>query len=271
MPIATVNGVQIYHEVSGDGPAIIALHGYTGNHNDWAAQVPVLSQKYRVITMDQRGHGQSEAPSSADNYSVKIMAEDAYSLLKHLGIEGACIMGHSMGGFMALELVLKYPELVSALVLVDTSSGEFERVPGFAELRAKLDELARTEGMEAAFEYNAAHNPTTREHFEKHPERREVSRQKMLQTSVDAYVYVAASFGRWESLTPRLSEIEVPTLIVVGDEDAAFIKPSRVMEESIDNAKLVIMPGSGHSPHEEVPEAFNEVILNFLDGLKLAK
>jgi 2-succinyl-6-hydroxy-2,4-cyclohexadiene-1-carboxylate synthase len=270
MPIATINGVRIYHEVTGDGPAIILLHGYTGSHQDWVLQFPLLAKGYRVVAMDHRGHGKSEAPSSASDYSVKIMAEDAYSLLKHLDIDRSCVVGHSMGGFMALELALKYPDLVSALVLVDTSSGEFERVPGYAELRAKLDEMARTEGMEAAFEYNAAHNPMTKEQFERHPERREIVKQKMLQTSVDGYVYVANSFAQWEPLTPRLSEVKAPALIVVGDEDTPFHKPSKVMEESIAKSRLVIIPGSGHSPHEEAAEVFNDVLLSFLDGLELA-
>ncbi len=270
MPSAMINGVQIYYEVSGEGPAIILLHGYTGSHQDWAAQIPLLSKKYRVVAMDHRGHGKSAAPSSASDYSVKIMAEDAYSLLRHLGIDRSCIVGHSMGGFMALELVLKYPDMVGALVLVDTSSGEFERVPGYAELRAKLDELAQTEGMEAAFEYNAAHNPMTKEQFERHPERREIVRQKMLHTSVAGYIHVANSFSQWEPLTPRLSEIGVPTLIVVGDEDSPFLKPSKVMEESIARSRLVIIPGSGHSPHEEVAEVFNDILLSFVDGLELA-
>lgn len=269
MPTATINGVRLFYEDSGQGPAIIVLHGYTGSHKDWAAQIPVLAEHYRVVSMDHRGHGKSEAPSSASDYSVKIMAEDARGLLRHLGIDRSCIMGHSMGGFMALELVLAYPEMVSALVLVDTSSGEFERAPGYAELRAQLDELARTQGMEAAFEHNAANNPMTMEHFERHPERREISKQKMLETSVDGYVYVADSFSRWESLTHRLAEIEAPTLIVVGDEDAPFIKPSRVMKESIANSKLAFISGSGHSPHEEVPVAFNDVLLSFLDEIKL--
>lgn len=269
MPTATVNGVRLFYEDLGEGPAIILLHGYTGSHKDWAAQIPVLAEKYRVIAMDHRGHGKSAAPSSASDYSVKIMAEDARGLLRHLGIDRSCIVGHSMGGFMAFELVLEYPDMVSALALVDTSSGEFERAPGYAELRTQLDELARTEGMEAAFEHNAAHNPMTREHFEKHPERREISKQKMLETSVDGYVYVANSFSRWESLTPRLAEIKVPTLIVVGDEDAPFIKPSRIMKDSIANSKLAFIAGSGHSPHEEVPDAFNDVLLSFLDESKL--
>ena len=170
-----------------------------------------------------------------------------------------------MGGFTALQLVLDHPEVVSALVLVDTSSGEFERVPGYAEVREKLDELARTEGLEAAFEYNVAHNPQVQERFEKHPELREVSKQRAMQTSVDGYIYVPRAFSRWQSVTSRLSEIKVPTLIFLGEEDTNFIKASQIMKDGIANSRLITVPGVGHNPHEEAPQIFNEALLKFLD------
>ena len=170
---------------------------------------------------------------------------------------------------MALQLALDHPAAVSALVLVDTSSGEFERVPGYEELRAKLDELARTQGMEAALEYNAEHNAWVRERFEKHPELREISRQKMLQTSVDGYVYCAGAIANWQPVTGRLSEIRVPTLIFLGEEDTPFVRPSQIMKEAIGGARLVVIPGAGHSPHEEAPEAFNRALVEFLDEVRV--
>ena len=270
MTSAVINGVKIHYQVSGEGPAVTLLHGYTGSHQDWARQIPLLSKKYRVVALDYRGHGKSEAPSAASDYSFEILVQDVYGLLRHLGIARSCIAGHSMGGFIALELALRYPDVVSALVLVDTSSGEFERVPGFVELRAKLDELARSEGMEAAFEYNATHNPMAQEQFERHPELREIARQKMLRTSVDGYIFTWRAIAQWQPVTHRLSEIKVPTLIVVGEEDTPFHRASQTMEESIANSKLVMIPGVGHSPHEEAAEAFNEVLVNFLDGLHLS-
>ena len=270
MPTAIINGVKINYHLSGEGPAIILLHGFTGSHQDWAFQIPVLSRKYRVVAMDHRGHGKSEAPSSPDDYSVTIFAQDVYGLLQHLGISKTCLMGHSMGGFMALELALEHPEMVTALVLVDTSSGEWERDPGFEQLRTELKELARTEGMEAAFEYNAAHNPMVLDRFEKHPELREVSRQRMLQTSVDGYVYGWDAIWNWKPVTHRLSEIMVPTLIVVGEEDIPFLKASQMMKESIADAELVIIPGATHSPHEEAADAFNDTLMTFLQRLNLS-
>jgi len=269
MTSTTINNVRIHYRVSREGPAATLLHGYTGSHQDWAHQIPLLSKRYQVVALDYRGHGKSEAPSAARGYSIELLIQDVRGLLRHLSIPRSCIVGHSMGGFIALELALKYADMVSALVLVDTSSGEFERVPGFAELRARLDELARSEGMEAAFEYNAAHNPLAQQQFERHPELRQVSRQKMLQTSVDGYVFTWRAISEWKPVTERLSEIKVPTLIVVGEEDTPFHRPSQIMKESIANSRLEIIPGVGHSPHEEAADAFNEVLMDFLAGLHL--
>lgn len=269
MPIVRIDNIELYYEVHGEGFSIVFAHGYTGSHADWASQISALAGRNRLIAMDHRGHGRSQAPSSASDYSVAIMADDIYRLLGHLGIETCCLVGHSMGGFTALQLALDHPAIVSALVLVDTSSGEFERVAGYEELRAKLDELARTQGMEAAFEYNAEHNAWVRERFEKHPELREVSRQKMLQTSVDGYVYCAQAIANWSPVTSRLSEIRVPTLIFLGEEDTPFVRPSQIMREAIPRARLAAIPGAGHSPHEEAPEAFNRALIKFLDEVRL--
>jgi pimeloyl-ACP methyl ester carboxylesterase len=268
MPILNTHNADIYYEESGAGNAVVFLHGYTGSGKDWTNQVAVLSPHYRAITVDCRGHGRSGAPTSEQDYSIKISSEDVYALLNKLGIDKCCLVGHSMGGFMALQFALDHPELVRGLVLVDTSSGEFERAPGFAELRAKLDELARDEGMEAAFEYDSANNPMRIERYKKHPEQREIAHRKMLQTSVDGYIYVARSFGKWEPVTSRLGEIDVPTLIFWGDEDGPFLKPSEILRDSIPTAELITVTGVGHSPHEEAPEIVNEELLKFLAGIK---
>ena len=271
MPSARIGSIELYYEEQGQGLPIVFAHGFTGSHADWASPMAALSQRFRVVAMDHRGHGRSQAPSSPSDYSASIMAHDIRSLLEHLGIEECCLVGHSMGGFMALELVLNHPEMVRALVLVDTSSGGFGRAAGFEELQAKLDDLARKEGMDAAFEYMAAHNEMVRARFERHPELREDSRQKMLQTSVDGYIHTWHAIAQWPPVTARLSEIRVPTLIFLGEEDTPFERPSEVLREGIAGSKLVLIPGSGHCPHEEAPEAFNRVLLEFLDTIRLGQ
>jgi pimeloyl-ACP methyl ester carboxylesterase len=263
MPFASVHGVNLYYESVGEGETVVFLHGYTGSGRDWRHQVDAITPERRTLTIDNRGHGKSDAPTSEDS-SIEIFSEDVYTLLKKLGITSCCLVGHSMGGFMALQLTLDHPEIVSRLILVDTSSGEFEVAPGFVELRAKLDELARNQGMEAAFEYDAAHNPVRIERFQKHPELREVTRQRMLATSVDGYIYTARTFRKWKPVTGRLGEIRVPTLIFWGEEDAGFERASKILEAGIAGSRLISVPDVGHSPHEEAPEIFNKALLEFL-------
>ena len=270
MPRIKVNDILLNYEESGRGEAVVFLHGYTGSTKDWVNQFKAFSSRYRTMAVDCRGHGFSDAPTAEEAYSIRIFSEDVFALLQTLGIRRCCLVGHSMGGFQALEFILNHPELVRGLVLVDTSSGEWEVAPGAEELRAKLDELAWSEGLEAAFEYDAAHNPVRVQRFKAHPELREITRQKVLQTSVDGYVYVARTFRRWGPVTDRLPEIDVPVLIVRGEEDAGFVKASDIMKGCIPGSELVVVPGAGHNPHEEKPEIFNEAMESFLAGVRWA-
>ena len=264
MPIARVNGVDLSYECVGEGEPVIFLHGYTGSGDDWKSQVTAIAQKFKAITIDQRGHGKSQAPDAEDAYAIPIFSEDAHALLTMLGITSCCLAGHSMGGFIALQFALDYPAMVTRLVLVDTSSGEFEVTPGYAELRITLDELARTKGMEAAFEYDAAHNPVRVERFQKHPELREITRKKMVATSVDGYIYTPRAFRKWKPVTGRLGEIRAPALIFWGEEDTAFYKASKTLESGLAGSSLITVPNVGHSPHEEAPDIFNRELLRFL-------
>ena len=268
MPIASINGVDLNYEISGRGEAVVFLHGYTGSTQDWANQMTALSPMYKFVALDHRGHGKSAAPSGEDDYSIQILTDDTFALLNELNIKRCCLAGHSLGGFTALQFAVEHQDILAALVLVDTSSGQFARDPNYAQLTQKLHELARTQGMEAAFEYDVAKNPVKIEWLKKHPELNEISRRKTVQTSVDGYIYLSRAISKWEPLTSRLSEIRVPTRIFWGDEDLPFAEPSKIMEEGIADSKLVSVKGVGHSPHEEAPDVFNEALLKFLDRIK---
>jgi 2-succinyl-6-hydroxy-2,4-cyclohexadiene-1-carboxylate synthase len=266
--MAQMNQVELNFEAVGSGETIVFLHGFTGSVQDWVHQMKAVRENYQGMALDFRGHGKSEAPTEEKDYSIYHNCEDVFQLLRHLSINRCCLVGHSMGGFTALQFTLDHPELIRGLVLVDTSSGEWDVIPGYAELRAKLDELARNEGLEAAFEYDAANNPVRIQRFQKQPEQREIARQKTLGTSVNGYVFVPRSFGKWQSVTPRLGEIKVPSLVIRGEDDLGFVKASDVLKESIKGAELVVVPGAYHNPHEESPEFFNTAFLKFLSTIK---
>jgi len=263
MPRAHVNGINLYYEVSGLGPSVVLCHGYTGSHQDWMFQVPVLARNYQVVTMDHRGHGASDAPSSADAYSIPIFANDLYALLDYLDIAKCCLVGHSMGGFAALRLALDQPQVVSSLVLVDTASGPVN-IPGYTDMRAKLLEIAQTDGMEAVFEYNARYNPLSLRRFEKYPGLFGICKRRMIEMPVDGYVNAGRALSERQDLTGRLNEISVPTLVMVGEEDSPFQRPSGALVEGIPDARLRVVPQALHCPHEEEAEAFNEMLLEFL-------
>ncbi|MFC2060404.1 alpha/beta fold hydrolase [Chloroflexota bacterium] len=268
MPIANINGVDINYEVAGQGEAVVLIHGYTGSNQDWKNQIPLLLPKYKVMAPDQRGHGKSAAPATPEEYSMEIFVDDVVSLLNMLDIKKCCLIGHSLGGFIALAFALEHPEMLRALVLVDTSSGQLARDPDHADMWRKLYELARSQGMEAAFEYESANNPMRIEKYQKHPELREVTRQKMLMTSVDGYVYTSRAMGKRQAVTPRLAEIKVPTLIFWGDEDAIMADAALTIKDGIADSEMITVKGTGHSPHEEAPDVFNEALLKFMGRIK---
>ena len=263
MPRVNINGINLYYEVSGSGPSVVLCHGYTGSHQDWIFQVPVLAREYQVVTIDHRGHGTSAAPSSADAYSIPTLADDLYGLLNYLDIAKCCLVGHSMGGLVALQLALDQSHVVSSLVLVDTASGPVD-IPGHADRRAKLVEIARTEGMEAVFEYEARHNPSSLKRFERYPRLFHRSKQKILEMPVDGYVYMGQALSECNDLTGRLKKISVPTLVMVGEEDFPFQQSSRTLAEGIPNAQLHVVPQALHCPQEEEPETFSQILLEFL-------
>jgi pimeloyl-ACP methyl ester carboxylesterase len=168
-----------------------------------------------------------------------------------------------MGGLVALQVVLDQPHVVSSLVLVDTASGPVD-IPGHADRRAKLLAIARTDGMEAVYDYDARNNPLALRRFEKYPGLFNRSKQRMLEMPVAGYVHVGQALSKCEDLTGRLKEISVPTLVMVGEEDLPFQQLSSALTEGIPNAQLRVVPQALHCPQEEEPETFNQILLEFL-------
>lgn len=262
MPIMTVNGINLYYEMVGQGFPVVFCHGYKGSHFEWALQVPVFSRDYKVIVMDHRGHCLSEAPSSKDDYSIPIFARDVYELLKLLNVEKCCLVGHSMGGFVALQFIIDYPEMVKALILVDTGA-KIEVISEYNQYMESQRRIALEEGLEATFEYSVLHDPLTQKAIERYPYKREIMKQKLLNTSVEAYVYGIEAIAEWGGAVEHLRHISVPTMVIVGQDDEDFLEMAEKMAESIPNAQLCIIPGAGHSPQEDMPVVFNQLLMRF--------
>ena len=263
MPVVSVNGLDVNYRTAGEGFPVLLIHGHSGSLRNWVLQARALGEKYRTISPDLRGHGLSGKPTRPEDYSLEIFAEDVHGFLAELAVHEYYLIGHSLGGMVAQELILRHPDGVRALVLVDSCPDHPEL--GEAEMaeRRRAAEIAQTQGMAALFEYQrslAPEPPWLRES----PEYVERWREQFLQNSVEGYVYSLKAVRERRPATDRLHEIRVPTLIVCGENDPPFLGPSRQMHDRIPGSELVILPGVGHTPSFEAPEILNRTLLDFL-------
>jgi len=267
---ADVNGTRLYYEVSGIGHPLVLIHGGLVNRRLWDAQFDVFAQRYKVIRFDVRSFGDS-APITPETppYSLE---EDLYSLLKFLGIEKTYVLGLSMGGAMAIDFTLMYPETVDALIPVAMGLSGFEPdeedKKGWAEMNVALKngDVARSVELtvgtwtDGPLRTPDQVNPAVRE-------------------KVRAMTTSLYSVPEDENATPpshqeppaisRLSEIRVPTLIIVGDQDVrGILKIADILEKGIPGAKKVVISGTAHHLNMEKPEEFNRIVLDFLGSLK---
>jgi len=265
MAHATVNGLSIHYRDTGDdGFPLVLAHGFTGNSRNWALTAPALRDRFRLISPDHRGHGLSDKPTAREDYNLDLLADDLYQLLRGIGVESCYLAGHSMGGMVAQLLTLEHPELVRALVLVDTAA-ELPRSLAAKERyqeRQRLATMADEQGMEAVFE---EHLKAADQRVRENPLFVQTWREQFLMTSPHAYVGGAHGMSTRRPVVDRLSEIKVPTLVVCGENDEPFLDASQVMQENIPGSELVIIPGTGHNPQIETPAEFNRVLAGFLD------
>ncbi|MCZ6891065.1 MAG: alpha/beta hydrolase [Chloroflexi bacterium] len=254
MATAFVNGVNIYYEEYGSGPAMVLTSGFTGTTKAWSPQIPALSQNHRLILHDLRGHGQSDAPADRALYSWDTTIEDLYQLLNHLGVEKAIVGGLSLGGLVSLNFYLRHPEMTAALILASTGPGfrSAESRAQWDEGRLKLSEALESGGMEAYMKITA---------FSSDPEA--LASQDPIGLS---NVNIALQTNQ-EMVA--LEKVKVPTLVIVGQLDTNTIPPTNYMHRKIKGSRMAVIPKANHVANVDQPEDFNRVVLEFLKDFSL--
>jgi len=272
MQKALINGVKLHYEVHGEGFPLILSHEFAGDYRSWRPQVRFFSRRYQVITYNARGYPPSDVPTDLEAYSQEQAVEDLCGLLKHLGIDQAHISGLSMGGNVVLNFGLKYPQMAKSLIVASTGSGSTDP----ESFRQRLEELAQridNEGMAAMSGY--MRGPGRAQLLRKDPDGWQESSDQFLQHSnIGSALTLRGVLGRRPpifDLEPKLIALEVPTLIMVGDEDDPCIEPGIAMKRCISTSGLVVFPQSGHAINLEEPDLFNRVVLDFLTAVEAGK
>ena len=259
MPDARINGIDVHYEVVGEGEPLLLLAGFTCDHSVWLPVVGLLSPHRRVVLMDNRGSGRSASPD--EPYTIRQMADDAAALLDHLGVSRADVAGHSMGGQIAQELALAYPERVRSLSLLSTwlkPSGVFAAV---------INSLGRLAGEVGPATFAAVSGPWvfTDDFFDAIagqaaataepppiPQAHAVRRQSRAILDNDT--------------TDRATTLRVPTLVLVGQDDILTpLKLSEAVARTIPTAELVILDRGGHANTVETPNEMAAALLKFLN------
>lgn len=250
MPYLTRDGVKLYYEEAGSGPAIVFVHGWCCDHTHFANQFQHFSSTHRVVSVDLRGHGVSDKP--VEDYTMPLFADDVAFVLRQLGVEKAVAVGHSMGGNVISALASRHPDLVQAGIAVDSA---LLTTPGAKErLSPRIEALSAPDYLPAALAMvNSMFLPCD------DPARCDEIRQGM--TSVPQHTMVSAMQGNLAQTAETLGKIEQPFLLI----SAGWVPfDIATVREAVPNLSYAQTYGSGHFSMLEVPEQVNAMIERFL-------
>jgi len=254
MPFAKINGIDLYYEVHGDGPALVLAHGGGGSHLSWWQQVPEFSRRYKVITFDHRSFGNS--PDAPNGPGPNAFVQDLTALLDRLGVQKTALAGQSMGGWTVCGFAAAHPDRTSALILCDTTGGV--QTEAVAKAHANTQERGRgslTEILKSAY---------SRSYPERQPEMCFLYQQiSALNTRVTPNL-APILFSLKHDVRPIVVH-KIPTLLLVGEEDV--LTPPEAMASvaaQIPQAKFVQVLQAGHSVYFERAGEFNRIVGEFL-------
>ena len=273
MPLAAMNdGTRLYYESTGSGYPLLFSHEFAGDHRSWEPQIRYFARRYRVIVYNARGYPPSDVPEDMEAYSQARAMHDIAQLLEALQVPQAHVVGLSMGGYATLHFGLNYPGMARSLVVAGCGygsvSGDREK---FQQDTAQVAQRIQNDGMEAmAAVYSKG--PTRVQFEDKDPRGwQEFADQLAEHSATGAALTMRGVQGQRPSvyeLEAQMRQLQVPTLVVTGDEDEPCLEPGLFMKRVIPGAGLVIVPKTGHTINLEEPEAFNRIVSDFLGAVE---
>jgi 3-oxoadipate enol-lactonase len=259
---AKINDIEIHYAIDGPegAPVVACSHCLAGSLDIWEPQVRVLREHYRVLRFDTRGHGYSSAPDG--EYTMDVLAEDAIGLFDALGIGQVHFMGISMGGMVAQTLALSAPDRCLSLILCDTTAG----VPrDSAPVWAERIQAAKENGM-AALADGTVDRWLSPEFQKMRPDTTRGIREMILKTQVPGFAGCVHAIRRFDA-TERLGELDLPVLVMVGENDPGTpVESAKELHGLIRNAELAVLPQAYHLSNIEAADAFNDRLTAFLNA-----
>jgi len=269
MPYATTDdGVKLYFEEAGSGTPIVFVHEFGGDHRSWEPQMRYFSRRHRCLTFGARGYPPSDVPADVEKYSQARAAADIAAVMDGAGIDCAHVVGLSMGGFATLHFGLDYPSRARSLVVAGAGYGaEKQHEAYFKGVSMEVAAQFEAQGSEAfAKTYSLG---ASRVQFQNKDPRgwQEFATQLGEHSSLGAANTMRGVQARRPSiydLEDRMRQMQVPTLVVVGDEDDYCIQPGVFMKKTLPSAGLLILPKTGHTLNLEEPDRFNLFVAEFI-------
>jgi pimeloyl-ACP methyl ester carboxylesterase len=269
MPYATSDdGVQLYYEEAGAGTPVVFVHEFAGDHRSWEPQLRHFARRYRCIVYSARGFPPSEVPTNPASYGQYRAVDDLVAVLDAVGVEKAHVVGNSMGAFCALHLGLRYPRRALSLVVAGCGYGAHpdasERFRGESEKVATAFEAEGAAGMARWYGVGPARVQFQMKDPRGHAEHCAVLAEHDPLGAALTMRGVQKVRPSLYDLREQLAALEVPTLIVAGDEDDGVLETDLMLKRTIPVAGLAVLPKSGHVTNLEEPELFNVHVDRFL-------
>jgi pimeloyl-ACP methyl ester carboxylesterase len=272
MPIApAADGVKLYYEEVGQGTPIVFVHEFAGDCKSWDPQVRFFGRRYRAVAFNARGYPPSEVPADPAQYSQAQAVEDVRAILDHLTIGKAHVVGLSMGGYATLHFGFTHPGRALSLTVAGAGYGSTTTDrPTFHRDTDHVIEQFERGGMATVAEFYAR-GPTRVQFMAKDPVGWREFHDRLAAGSALGHANTLRGVQRRRpsifELGAQLERLEVPTLIMTGDEDEPCLEPALFMKRTIRTAGLVVIPNSGHAINLEEPDLFNRALLDFLTAV----
>lgn len=264
MPKIRIGDIKMYYEIHGKGFPLVMIMGLTANKDWWPPEViEQFSKHFKTLIFDNRGAGRTDAPKT--DYTIKMFAEDTIGLMDALEIEEAHILGVSMGGMIAQELVLNYPDRVKKLVLCSTTPGGPNAVPTPPETIAVMMERGNLTDEQKARRIIPLLFP--KDFIQNNPEivERTINHMLIAPITEDAYMRQLKACMEFNAYD-RLPTINRPTLVMAGKEDVLLpYQNDEIIAKRIPKAKLILYDNVGHGMTTQVAEDFTEKVIKFLE------